>query len=162
MSSVLHLNPYGIKVKGILSPDYSFNLLNNVLLPSSLAAAAAAAEIFSELSVIFLASPPSPLSAFIIVLSGRRRKTWPICFLASPTPCLRMYVESGVGAYMCIYIFHKIKVLFSAHIPMFQAFLKQLSGVMLTRAKTQQLANLLFSLAIVAWKTAASRYFHLH
>lgn len=39
VSSPLHLNPYGIKVKGFLSSDYSSNLLNNVLLPSFSAAA---------------------------------------------------------------------------------------------------------------------------
>lgn len=39
VSSPLHLNPYGIKVEGILASDYSSNLLNNVLLPSFSAAA---------------------------------------------------------------------------------------------------------------------------
>ena len=51
VSSPLHLNPYGIKVKGILSSDYSSNLLNNVLLPSF----SAAAEIPPSLMI----QPPS-------------------------------------------------------------------------------------------------------
>lgn len=58
VSSPLHLNPYGIKVKGILSSDYSSNLLNNVLLPSF----SAAAEIPPSLMI----QPPSRTTVFTL------------------------------------------------------------------------------------------------
>ena len=93
VSSPLHLNPYGIKVKGILSSDYSSNLLNNVLLPSF----SAAAEIPPSLMI----QPPScttvltplhlslslPLCLSIpafscIILFG----PWAACFCINPHP----------------------------------------------------------------------------
>lgn len=80
VSSPLHLNPYRIKVKRILSSDYSSNLLNNVLLPSF----SAAAEIPPSLMI----QPPnrafSPLSFSLSCIIPFGLGT--ACFWISPHP----------------------------------------------------------------------------
>lgn len=78
--SSLHLNPYRIKVKGILSSDYSSNLLNNVLRPSFSAAA--------EFPPSLMIQPPTRTTLpFPLSLSPSAVLSFfGVCFCINPQP----------------------------------------------------------------------------
>ena len=95
--SPLHLNPYGINVKGILSSDYSFNLLNNVLLPSFSAAAETPPSLMTQPLTRTNVPFPLSLSPFpCIVLTGVR-------FSIQPDPVKedRVYLSETGVLFMC-------------------------------------------------------------